>query len=180
MLTIVIPPEESWNSETNQFVYGESRTLQFEHSLISLSEWEALYEKPFLSNDPKTEEETIMYLKIMCQSEISVEEIKKLANYLVTDINAYIEKKSTATWFKDITGKARASREIITSEIIYYWMVGLQIPMEAETWNLNRLFTLIKVVNDKNQPKKKMSRAEVLAQQRSLNAQRQQQLGTNG
>lgn len=180
MLTIVIEGTESWNSETERFVYGESKTLQFEHSLISLSEWEALYEKPFLSNEPKTEEETVAYLRLMCQTSISDDEIKSFTRSNMEQINAYIEKKNTATWFKDIKGSSRASREIITSEIIYYWMVGLQIPMEAERWNLNRLFTLIKVVNDKNQPKKKMSRAEVLAQQRSLNADRLKQMGTNG
>jgi hypothetical protein len=95
------------------------------------------------------------------------------------DVNEYINGKHTATWFTDHKPRS-ANREIITAEIIRFWMIALNIPTEFETWHLNRLFTQIKVINEKNAPKKKMSRTEVMQQQRVLNAQRRSQLGSTG
>src|SRR5688572_7200610 len=144
MLTVTIPTSEFWDSETNRFVYVEGYSLELMHSLVSLSKWESRFEKPFLSNEKKTEEETYGYIQAMSSKEVSVDTLKTMSSENMVEINKYIEAKHSATWFKDIPGTTR-NREIITSEIIYYWMFTLQIPKEAEVWHLNRLFTLIKV-----------------------------------
>jgi hypothetical protein len=95
------------------------------------------------------------------------------------DINAYIDKKMTATFFSEIEPKARNS-ELITSELVYYWLTVYNIPFEVETWHLNRLFTLIRIASIKQAKPKKMSRSDIARRNRELNAQRKAQLGTKG
>lgn len=178
-LIIEIPGSELWDSEAERFIHTEPRTLVLNHSLVSLSKWEARFEKPFLSNEKKTAEETYAYIQIMSETPISLDDLKALNNEAVQEINSYIEAKHSATWFVDMPN-APKSREIITAEIIYYWMTALSMPLEMETWHLNRLFTQIKVINEKNKPKKKMSRASQIAEQRRLNAERLAASGGRG
>ena len=111
--------------------------------------------------------------------EVPEEIFHRLSEENVTKINEYIDAKMTATWFNDAPGAPRA-REVITSEVIYYWLIAFQIPFECETWHLNRLFTLIRVCNIKQAKPEKMSRAEIAARNRELNAQRRAQWGTKG
>lgn len=179
MLTIIIPATEAWDERIERFVNTKETTLVLQHSLVSLSKWEARFKKPFLSNDKKTVDETYGYIQAMSESPVDETVLRMMTEQNMTDLNEYIEDSNTATWFKE-DPNARRSREIVTSEIIYHWMWALQIPMEAQHWHLNRLFTTIKVVNEKNQPKKKMGRAEALAQQRKLNAERLERMGTSG
>lgn len=179
MLQIHVPISESFDEETSEFIEN-TFTLELEHSLVSLSKWESKFEKPFLSDNDKTTEETLWYVEAMTLTpNVPPEIFQKLSQGNYEQINDYINGKETATWFADHEPRG-ASREIITAEIIRYWMISLNIPTEFATWHLNRLFTQIKVVNEKNTPKKKMSRAEALAQQRRLNAERLQKLGTKG
>lgn len=180
MLTIHIPESEYFNQETSMFVTMPAVRLDMEHSLVSLSKWEAEFEKPFLSKDQKTTEETLGYLRAMTLTpDVSPEVFSRITPELITQINTYIGAKMSATWFTEIPGTPK-SREIITNELIYYWMSALSISFDCDTWNLNRLFTLIKVTNQKNAPAKKMGKTEQLAQQRRLNAERQAQMGTRG
>lgn len=179
MLIVKLPSIESWDEESQKFVYEERGTLTLQHSLVSLSKWESRFEKPFMSNEKKTAEETYGYIQAMSEDEVSMDTLQLLSLENMEEINKYIEAKNSATWFAS-TPAGNKSREIITAEIIYYWMFTLQIPKETENWHLNRLFTLIKVVNEKNQPKKKMNKAEQLAQQRKLNEQRLRDLKTSG
>ena len=180
MLTIIVLGDEMYDEESQEFITVGDVTLDLEHSLVSLSKWEEIYEKPFLSKDEKTTEETYAYIKCMTLTPDVPEEIfSRLSNSNMEEINKYIDAKMTATWFSEAPG-APQSREVITAELIYYWMVIFQIPFECETWHLNRLFTLIRICNVKQSKPKKMSRSEIAARNRELNTQRKAQLGTSG
>lgn len=174
MLTITIPHLELFDDETSTFVNSPEVILELEHSLVSLSKWESEFEKPFLGPEEKTTEETVGYIRAMTLTpNVPPEIYKRLSNENMEQINKYIDKKMSATWFNDkAVGNAKRSREIITAEIIYYWMIQFQIPLEWENRHLNRLFTLIKVCNNKNAPEKKMKTRDMVAERNRLNAER--------
>jgi hypothetical protein len=180
VLSIEVPiGDEMFNEETNTFV-RESFTLELEHSLASLSKWESKYEKPFLSDQEKTPDEILYYVKVMTLTPIVPAEIfLRLSEENVKEINDYINAKMTATTFR-VDPTQRRSRETITAEVVYYWMFSAGIPKECENWHLNRLFTLIKVFSAKNAPQKKMNKADALREQRDLNAQRRAQMSSSG
>lgn len=179
MLRILVPGAELYNEITEQFEDSDEFILELEHSLASLSKWESKFEKPFLGKDPKTSEELLEYIKCMTITpEVPVEVYFRLSQENVEAVNTYLNAKMTATWFSE--SKQPPSREIVTAELIYFWMINLNIPFECENWHLNRLFTLIRVCSQKNQPAKKMSRSEIAARHRELNAQRRAQYGTRG
>lgn len=182
MLTITIPASEGWDESKQEFVSIEpAQTLQLEHSLISLSKWESKWCKPFLSSQYKTDEETLDYIKFMTITKnVKPEVYNRLTNKIIEDINRYIDAPMTATTFSGETG-GKKNGERITSELIYYWMIALNIPIEeCQKWHLNRLLTLIKVCNIKNQPEKKMSSVDAAAHYAELNAKRKKALGTKG
>jgi hypothetical protein len=154
--------------------------LQLEHSLVSLSKWESKWNKPFLSKDFKTHEETLDYIKCMTINQnIDPDVYNGLTSEHITMINNYIESPMTATTFSD-SKQNKSNREIITSELIYYWMIALNIPFECQKWHLNRLLTLIRVCNIKNAPPKKMSKRATASQYAALNAARRKQMNTKG
>jgi hypothetical protein len=180
MLEIRIGAVQEFDDSTQEFVMTGGVPLQLEHSLVSLSKWESIHEKPFLATEDKTEEEIMSYVQCMIvSSEYPADWRLRLSKENVEAIDAYISKKMTATWFREAPGAPR-TREVITSELIYYWMTVFNIPFSCDQWNLNRLFTLIRVCDLKNSKPKKMSRAEAAAQQRDLNAQRRAALKTKG
>ena len=179
MLTIIVPGTDLFDEKSNMFLSTEDYTLELEHSLISLSKWESEFEKPFLGKDQKTEEEVIGYIKCMTLTPNVPDDVfLRLSQGNLTAVDAYINAKMTATWFAESTKKP--SREVVTSEVIYYWIVSMNIPLECQEWHLNRLFTLIQVISLKNEPAKKMSPREIAARNRSLNEQRRAQMGTRG
>lgn len=180
MLKIHVPKTELINDRTGEFTYVEEQTLVLEHSLVSISKWEAKFKKPFLSKDPRTDEESIEYLKCMTVNpKVDDSVYKALTQEQINEIGDYIRDPMSATCFAKTEGKA-PSRQIITSEMIYYYMVAYQIPFECQKWHLNRLMTLIRICNEKNQPKKKMSRSSIFNQNASLNAARRAASGSKG
>jgi len=155
MLTITIPAREMFDERTQTFSTTKEQTLQLEHSLVSLSKWESKWCKPFLSKDEKTAEETIDYIKCMTITQnVDPDVYNRLTNANIKMINDYIEAPMTATTFSD-NKQGGGGKEIITSELIYYWMIALTIPMECQKWHLNRLLTLVRVCNIKNTPPRK-------------------------
>lgn len=182
MLTIIVGATDVFNDETQEFRTQGGFELRLEHSLVSLSKWESIHEKPFLGGVEKTGEEVLSYVTCMILDENPPEDfLTKLSEANFEQINTYIEAKMTATWFSEHPGAPQSrNNEIITSELIYYWMTVFNIPFECEKWNLNRLFTLIRICNLKQGKPKKMSRSEVARRNQELNAQRKAQLGTKG
>lgn len=180
MLTITIPATELWDEANQEFISTKGQMLQLEHSLVSLSKWESKWCKPFFSKEEKTSEETIDYIKCMTLTRgVSSDVYRCLSVDNIKEINAYIEAPMTATWFNNDKSGSR-NGELITSELIYYWMIALNIPFECQKWHLNRLLTLVKVCSIKNQPAKKMSRREIMNRNTALNAARRKQLRSNG
>lgn len=180
MLPIHIPATEQWDETKQEFVSTKAITLQLEHSLVSLQKWESKWHKAFLSKKEKTAEETIDYIKCMTITQnVSDDVYSCLTHENINEINAYIENPMTATYFSDQDNN-KSNRETITAELIYYWMITLQIPIECKKWHLNQLLTLIRVCNIKNQPPKKMSRREIMSRNAALNAARRKQMNTKG
>lgn len=179
MLKLHIKETECFNSETNEFHVVKEQTLALEHSLVSISKWEAKWKKPFLHTQNKTYDEIMDYIKCMTTTQnVDPYTYSCLNNDHIKQIQDYLNDSMTATTFTDRDKKS--SREIITSELIYYWMVALQIPFECQKWHINRLLTLIKICNIKNAPSKKMSKADIFKQNRSLNEARRAALGSKG
>ena len=179
MLRIIVPGAEFYNENTDEFIYFDDQELELEHSLLSISKWEGIYNKPFLSSSDKTVGEILDYVRCMTLTDnVASDVYERLSEQNIKAINDYINAPMTATTFHDVNNKP--SREIVTSEIIYYWMIVHNIPFECENWHLNGLLTLIKVCNIKSNPPKKMSRQEILARNKELNAQRRKQLNTTG
>ena len=183
MLTITVLGDEVYNEATQEFDNVDSTVLRFEHSLVSVSKWESIHEKAFLTSNEKSTDEVVSYIEQMLLTENAPGDIlQRLSEDNLKDINDYMGAKRTATWFYDPPNAGpRAGGETITSELIYYWLTALTIPFyPSETWHLNRLFTLIRVANVKNGKPKKMAPGEAAARQRSLNEQRRKELGTQG
>lgn len=183
MLRVTIPRSEWYDEETERFVVVDSKTIQLEHSLISLSKWESKWKKPYLNpKTPITQEEFIDYIRCMTITP-NVDPMVYLAltPALLDEIQRYINDKMTATWFnKDHARTSPIRSRTITSELVYYWMIAHNIPAEYQKWHLNRLLTLIEVCNEESAPKKKMSPADQAKQMRELNNQRRKELNTRG
>ena len=180
MLRLVIPATELWDKSKRQFITTKEQTLQLEHSLVSLSKWESKWCKPFLTNDAKSIAETIDYIRCMTLTQnVDPYVYSALTDEHIEQVNEYIQAPMTATWFAEEKNK-KPNREQITSELIYYWMIALTIPFECQKWHLNRLLTLIRVCNVKNQPPKKMSKKDLISRNAKLNAERRKLLNTKG
>lgn len=178
MLPLIIPANELWDERRQEFVQIDSQVLELEHSLVSLSKWESKWNKAFLSKEPKTYEESIDYIRCMTLTQnVNPDTYLGLTNAQINEVNKYIEAPMTAT---TVNKNGKRSRKIVTSELIYYWMISLQIPFECQYWHLNRLMTLIQVCNVKNAPPKKMSKRSIMSRNAALNAARRKQLNSNG
>lgn len=180
MLTLEIPGAELYDEVNNEFLTIKGQTIQLEHSLLSLSKWESKHHKHFIGNKNTSLEELKDYVRCMT---ITQNVDPKIYNYCLTNsvmkkILDYIDDPMTATTISNNTGQK--SREIITSEIIYYWMISLNIPFECQKWHLNKLLMLIRVCEIKNSPSKKMSKKDIYASNRALNASRRAAIHSKG
>ena len=180
MLELTVKEKELFDETTEEFINVPGKVLKLEHSLVSVSKWESKWKKPFLK--PKYEfskEELIDYIRCMT---ITQNVPYFIYNWLDSEemktIEEYINDPRTATTFNH--SNELPNREIVTSELIYYWMVAYQIPIECQCWHLNRLLTLIKICNIKNSKGKKMPTKEIMDQNRMLNEARRKATGSMG
>lgn len=179
MLHIVVPERELFDDETQAFITMPAQEFDMEHSLLSLSKWESKHHKPFLNEKNLTPEELIDYFKCMTITKNVDDAVyQTLPDGIIKQIDDYIHDPMTATWFND--ANTPPSRQILTSEVIYFWMVDIGIPFECQKWHLNRLITLIRVYSANKGPKKKMSTAEIMDRNRRLNEERKAQAKTAG
>ena len=170
MLIVSIPDLDGFNEETGTFVSMPGGVLHLEHNLVALSKWESITHKHLIGNDIKC---------MITDEEYDSSLLDRIPPSEVERISAYMADTMTATTIRD-TGGESGSGEYTSSELIYYWMIACQIPFECETWHINRLLTLIRVCNQKNQPDKKMSQSEIMERNRELNRARRAKLGSKG
>ena len=192
MKTVTIPKGEVWIEEEQRFIETDREyTLILEHSLVSMSRWEAEYKKPFLAIESKTKEETLFYIKCMtCNKQIPEKVYLVIPDYVITEIDEYINTEMTATNIpepkKEGQGRGSFKKEIVTSEKVYCWMILYGIPVEFERWHFSRLMALIKLLrkeherSDPNRKKRRRSNADVMSSWSQINAQRMKRLGTRG
>ena len=179
---IHVPEQELFNNDTGEFTYIKETTFKIEHSLVSIAKWESKWHVAFLDDKvKKTDEMIIDYIRCMTISQnVDPEVYNHLPIETIKEINDYIGDSMTATTFRD-TGNNVNNGEFITNEIVYYWMIAQNIPLECEKWYFNRLMTLIRVCSEKNNPdKKKMNRRDIYNSNRALNEARKKAMHTRG
>ncbi len=169
---------EYWDEEKEEFINTNGGEIHLEHSLVSISKWESKWKKSFINSEKQIGDELYDYIRCMAQEDISIDLIKSMGIDTLQEIINYINDPMSATTIRTF-GPKTPNREIITSELIYYWMIALEIPFECQNWHLNRLLKLIEVCNLKNNPKK-MGRNDILRQNRDLNAARRKALRSKG
>ena len=178
-LNVTITPE-LWDAKEEKFIKPKIVTIELEHSLLSISKWESKWCKAFLGKQEKTSEETLDYIICMTITQnVEPEVYNRLTNDNIIQINKYIEAPMTATTFLDDKA-TKNNRETVTAELIYYWMIALNIPFECQKWHLNKLLTLIRVCNIKNAPPKKRSTREIMSRNAALNASRKKKFNSRG
>lgn len=180
MLQIIVPAQEMWDEKNERIVAVKEQKLQLEHSLVSISKWESKWHKPFLSNKEMSMEESLDYYRCMTITQnVNPLVYACLTSKNYAEINSYISDSYSATTFRDKPKPGRG-REIITSELVYYWMISYGIPFKCETWNFNRLMTLIRICEIKNRPPKKRSQRDIISSYAAENAARRKMWNTTG
>lgn len=180
MSKIIKIPEQELFVPPDRFINLKETTIKIEHSLVAIAKWEAKWHVPFLDeHTQKTNEMMIDYIRCMTITQnVDPMIYDFLPESVLKEINEYIDDPMTATWFKN-TAHGR-NGEIVTSELVYYWMIAQNIPPEYDKWHFNRLMTLIRVCSEKNTPSKKMNRRDILSQNKALNAARRKASGSKG
>lgn len=180
MIKVVVPDMEYYDERTETFENVKGCVLKLEHSLISISKWEAKWKKPYLVNEQRTNDEFLDYVRCMTINHVEDKRVYRYISYVdMNRIKEYIADPMTATTFSE-TIKMPHMRERVTSELIYYWMIYNNIPFEAEKWHISRLLTLIRICSIKGQQPKKMSQREQMNYNSSLNKARRAKYHTKG
>ena len=176
---ITIPEMEHYDQEQNLFFTTKECTITIEHSLVSLSKWESIFHKPFISKEKKTIPEWREYIKCMTITQnVDPSVYDAIPISVINEVLDYIDEPMTATWFKE--SSRPPSRRVITAELLYYYMIAQNIPFECQKWHLNRLITLIRVCGEENAPSKKMGKSDMLKQRNALNNARRAKLRSKG
>jgi hypothetical protein len=176
MLEIQVILGENYDETANKFTAESSVNVCLEHSLVSVSKWESVWEVPFLSDKDKTQKQTLSYVEMMVLNhDLPPGIFHKLVENHLQEVMDYVKADMTATKVPVVPGGSQ-NKDVHTAELIYYWMITLDIPVEFQHWHLNRLLTLIKVINFKNTPAAKMSPKD----RRELNRARRAKLNTTG
>lgn len=185
-LTITIPSQELFDDVREEFTNVPETNVTLEHSLLSISKWESKWHKPYLGDENHTNDELLDYIRCMVitPSHLSEKVLYGLTQDNVKEIVNYISDPMTATTFSDNKKKPQAKKkDVVTSELIYYWMVAFNIPVKFEQWHLNRLLTLVKICQIENDPdknkKKKLTKSDLM-RRKELNAARRAKLNSKG
>lgn len=165
-----------------EFVPAKTKVVRMEHSLISISKWEAKYKRSYIDDGPKNNREEILdYYRCMCIDKNDEGLISNIDQTNANEIARYLDDPHSATRFLNNGRHGGRSNEGITSELIYYWMTDYGIPFECEKWFLQRLLNLIRICQEKeNTSSKKQSARERAIFDKSLNESRRRRLGTRG
>lgn len=182
MLRLRIPDQELWDPIKERFIDVKGGTLELEHSLESISKWETKWHIPFHDDrKEKTYEQNIDYIRCMTLNEgVNPDVYYYLTEENIKAIDTYINDANTATWFNDKGKPKRARKDIITAEIVYYWMTVYNIPESYQRWHFNKLMTLLRVAAEKNNESANTKRTDNAAQRRALIAARRKRYGTRG
>lgn len=182
MLELHLPAEEVFDRKESKIYKLPEITLRLEHSLLTISKWETIWELPFLSEEKKTNDQLHSYVSIMAGGNLEEETLNRLGQSHYEKLNTYLNAKHSATWFSDPPNQ-RKSTQTVTSELIYFWMTTYNIPFECENWPFARLMNLIRIASIKNDPdkgKKKRNKSQMLSERAMLNQKRREELGTTG
>ena len=196
MITINVPPFDAYDEENNEFLYFKEQVITIEHCLKAIRNWESKWEKPFFTYEKLSQEETADYVCFMAQAcgcNIDRRALFYLPEKQINKITDYINKKATATWFSKQKNRPIRNQQVVTAELIYYWMIEAGIPFECEYWHINQLMTLIEVCGHKAEEKNKKAEAKAKGKKRNkaaskesalrfaqLNKQRQAKYNTKG
>lgn len=177
-LTIKLEGKELWDENKQEFVNTQSKEITLEHSLVALAKWESKHHKYFIGNKDVTAPELIDYIKCMCITPVTDEDMMSLSEDNIKTISEYINDPMTAHKFYN--RNSRVGSGVTTSDLIYYWMIASNIPVEFENWHINRLLTLIRLCSSKQEKPKKMPQAEIMRENARINAMRRSKLGSKG
>ena len=180
-LTITIPATEIYDEEANRFHNIKEQKLTLLHSLVSISKWESKWKKPFIHQEQMPINELRDYVRCMTLTQnVDPKVYDFIPMDILNEVIAYMNDQKTATWFSDVQDRKSKTGEMITSELIYYWMTAANIPKECEKWHFSRLMTLIRIAGEKNQPPKKMKKNDIYKQNHALNAMRRAKMKSRG
>lgn len=182
MLKLSLPKLDVWDDNLEEFKELGGQTVELEHSLYTVAAWEAKWKTPFASKKGLTQEQLLDYIKnFMCQTpEIPNSAWLTLNQEFLKKVSDYMEDSQTATTIKKLQSSGANRREIVTAELLYFYMTQFNIPPQYEHWHLNRLMTLLDVCSVKSAPSKKMGRKEAAQMRATQNAQMRARLGSKG
>ena len=182
MLQLKISSSRWFDESREEFVIYPATSLKLEHSLISIQRWEAKWHKSFLNSKELSTEEIKDYVRCMSLDQnVDAAVYDRLTMKEIDQIKEYIANPMTATTFSN-RNPSPPGRQIVTAELIYYWMTAYNIPFECAKWHINQLLTLIRVCGIKNSPNNKVkgSNRKMGEQRAALNKARRARTGSAG